>query len=140
MRPDHEEFAHRTTKKIVGFIIAALFFVPLLIFIFGEIVLHLWNWLMPALFHLATITFWQAIGLMILCWLLFGGLRGLRAGGMRYHGHRRDRWERERCDRARWEGDRARDSWESMTQEERDKFREWLRSRGGRFSPPNPAV
>lgn len=130
MRPDGQGFAHRTTKKIVGFIIAALIFVPLFIFIFTEIVLHLWNWLMPALFHLATITFWQAIGLMILCWILFGGLRGLRAGGMRYHGRRRDRWER-----ACWEGDRARDSWESMSQEERDKFREWLRSRGAASGP-----
>lgn len=136
MRPDHEEFARRKTKKIVGAIIGFLIFVPLLIFLFGEIVMYLWNHIVPALFHLGALTsFWQAIGLMILCWILFGGLRGLRAGGMRYRGRMRDRWER-----ARWEGDRARDSWESMSQEDRDKFREWLRSRGGPFSPPNPAV
>lgn len=135
MRPHDGEFAHRTTKKIVGAIIGFLIIVPLLISIFTEIVFHLWNWLVPALFHLGALTsFWQAIGLMILCWILFGGLRGLRAGGMRYHGHRRDRWER-----ARWEGDRARDSWDAMSQDERDKFREWLRSRSVPLSSPNPA-
>ncbi len=31
----------------------------------------LWNWLMPILFELPTITFFQAIGLNILCSMLF---------------------------------------------------------------------
>ncbi len=35
--------------------------------IFGEVVMHLWNWLMPMLFGLHAITFWQGIGLLILC-------------------------------------------------------------------------
>ena len=41
---------------------------------FGEIVMHLWNGLMPALFGLRMITFWQAFGLLILCRILVGGL------------------------------------------------------------------
>lgn len=132
MRPDHGEFAHRKTRKIVACIIGGLIFVPLLIFIFGEIVLHLWNDIVPALLHLGALTsFWQAIGLMILCWILFGGLRGVRAGGMRYRGRMRDRGDRER-----WERDRTRDSWDAMSTEEREKFREWLRSRTGPFSSP----
>lgn len=109
------DFAHRTTKKIVGFIIAALIFVPLAIFIFTEILFHLWNWLMPALFHLSALTsLWQALGLMVLSWILFGGLRGVRGAGRRYHG--RD-----------WRS--ARSSWEQMSPEERDAFREWFRAR-----------
>lgn len=32
----------------------------------------LWNWLMPLLFSLPPITFWQAFGMQVLCWLLFG--------------------------------------------------------------------
>jgi hypothetical protein len=44
---------------------------------FGSSVLHLWNWLMPSLFGLPVINFGQALGLMALCWLLFGGFRGL---------------------------------------------------------------
>jgi hypothetical protein len=31
----------------------------------------LWNWLMPELFGLSKVTFWQAIGLNILCTILF---------------------------------------------------------------------
>src|SRR2546430_12567255 len=43
---------------------------------FGQAVLHLWNWLMPGLFGLHSINFWQAVGLMALSWILFGGWRG----------------------------------------------------------------
>ena len=49
--------------------------------LFGEIVMHLWNWLMPALFGLKLITFWQAIGLLILARILVGGLGGGSNGG-----------------------------------------------------------
>lgn len=31
-----------------------------------------WNWLMPSLFSLPEISFWQALGLEVLCWLLLG--------------------------------------------------------------------
>jgi hypothetical protein len=48
---------------------------------FGSAVWQLWNMLMPTLFHLPAIGFWQAVGLMALSWLLFGGWRG--AGGLR---------------------------------------------------------
>ena len=34
--------------------------------VFGFVVTHLWNYLMPGLFGLRTITFWQAVGLMVL--------------------------------------------------------------------------
>lgn len=34
-------------------------------------VFYLWNWLMPAIFGLKTITFWQAVGLTFLCSFLF---------------------------------------------------------------------
>ena len=39
------------------------------------IVQLLWNWLMPYLFQLPTITYWQALGISFLCSLLFGGGR-----------------------------------------------------------------
>jgi hypothetical protein len=40
----------------------------------GVIVLQLWNWLLPALFGWPRITFWQALGLLALSRILFGGL------------------------------------------------------------------
>jgi hypothetical protein len=79
--------------------------------IFGEIVMHLWNWLMPALFGLKLITFWQGIGLLILARILVGGLGG--GGGGNKRGKRR-----------------AGARWECMTPEEHERFREWTRTRG----------
>ena len=43
---------------------------------FGQAVLQLWNHLMPRIFGLPTLTFWQAVGLMALAWIFFGGWRG----------------------------------------------------------------
>ena len=86
----------------------------------GEVVLHLWNWLAPAIFGWHTITFWQALGLLVLCRILFGGLghRGGHGGG---------KWRRERAER-----------WEKMSPEEREKFRQGLRGRRcGPFGPPD---
>lgn len=40
----------------------------------GYLVSGLWNWLMPELFGLPRVTFWQALGLLALCRILFGGL------------------------------------------------------------------
>jgi Ca2+/H+ antiporter, TMEM165/GDT1 family len=124
MRSDRGNFAQRATKKIVGIIIGVLIFMPLVIFLFGEIVLHLWNWLMPTLFHLSALrNFWQALGLMVLSWILFGGLRGLSGRGRRCRGH--------------WRG-RMRERWEEMTPEERERFREWVRTRSGPFATDAP--
>ena len=69
-----------------------LFIVPLAItglvvftFLGGQVVMRLWNWLLPSLFGLHAITFWQALGLLVLCRILFGNI----GGGMR-HGPRSD--------------------------------------------------
>src|SRR5438105_15837915 len=72
----------------------------------SEIVLHLWNWLLPSLFGLRTITFWQALGILVLSRILFGGC-GFRGASRRSHW--RHRME-ERC--------------KNMTPEEREKFRQ----------------
>ena len=78
---------HRASKLIVLVLIWALIAVAG----FGSAIWQLWNWLMPGLFGLPVIGFWQAVGLMALSWLLFGGWRG--AGGLRsrrHHGGRGD--------------------------------------------------
>lgn len=81
---------------------------------FGSAVLYLWNWLMPALFGLPLITFWQALGLMGLSWILFGGLRGF--GGPHHH-----------C------GGRP---WRAMSPEERERFHAGFRGRWCRHDEP----
>src|SRR5437867_6698090 len=71
--------------------IALLFLVPPVFLLFivlgGEIVLHLWNWLLPPLFGWRQITFWQALGMLALCRILFGGF-GFHGSG-RSHFRRR---------------------------------------------------
>jgi hypothetical protein len=42
----------------------------------GFVIMWLWNWLMPDLFGLSTITYWQAVGLFILAKILIGGCGG----------------------------------------------------------------
>lgn len=48
----------------------------LFIFLGGEIVKLLWNWLAPSIFGLRPLTFWEATGLLALCRILFGGIAG----------------------------------------------------------------
>ncbi len=85
-----------------------LFLSPLILLAFllfiaigGVVVRELWNWLLPPLFGWPQITFWQALGLLALCRILFGGL-GL-------HGSPRSR----------------------MTPEGRERFRQRMRERFG---------
>ena len=83
----------------------------------GQAVLHLWNWLLPSLFGWREITFWQAVGILALCRILFGNFGG------------RPMW---RSDFRRRMGQR----WENMTPEEREKFRHGMRSGCGSFGAP----
>jgi hypothetical protein len=102
-----------------------IFLVPLVIVAFalfvaigGQVVMHLWNWLLPSLFGWRQVTFWQALGLLALCRILFGGFGG---GGLGRSRSRRGMAER----------------WEKMSPEEREKFRQSLRGRCGPFEPPS---
>lgn len=56
------------TIVVVFYIAAGLAFYALF---FGAPTMLLWNWLMPSLFHLPVINFWQAFGLYVLCGFLF---------------------------------------------------------------------
>ena len=47
--------------------------VAAVVFVGGEIVKQLWNWLLPPLFGWRRVTFWQAWGVLVLCRILFGG-------------------------------------------------------------------
>jgi hypothetical protein len=58
--------------------------------IFGATVMLLWNWLMPSIFGLDAINFWQAAGLLILSRILFGGFGG--GGGHRHANHIHEKW------------------------------------------------
>jgi len=57
--------------KIVLAIIGAILAVMLGCVLAGVIVYFLWNWVAVDAFNAPVLTFWQAIGLSILCGLLF---------------------------------------------------------------------
>jgi Ca2+/H+ antiporter, TMEM165/GDT1 family len=89
-------------RKVAGFILLAI----IGILVFGSIVMLLWNALMPVLFHLPEVTFWQALGLLVLTKILFSGFRG---------GGPKPQWK-----------DRLKQRWMNMTPEERENFKqEW---------------
>ncbi|NJB71699.1 hypothetical protein GGR42_002161 [Saonia flava] len=70
----------RLTKAVK--IIFAIIFGILMAILVGYVVMRLWNWLMPDLFGLTTITYWQAVGIFILAKLFFGmGHCGSNGGG-----------------------------------------------------------
>jgi hypothetical protein len=97
-------------KRSKKFWILAAIFGPLAIaaavFVFGSVVMLLWNAILPGLFGVGTINFWQALGILVLSKILFGGFGGHRGHG-RWGRHHNERWmhlgpeERERM-KAAW--------------------------------------
>src|SRR5579862_1181896 len=94
--------------RVLKFVVIAV----LAFTVFSFVIMRLWNWLMPGVFGLHPITFWQAAGILALSKILFGGFRPRFGPGMH--------WRRRMMAR-----------WEQMTPEERQKFREGLRGRCG---------
>jgi hypothetical protein len=90
--------------------------VPIAFIVLGSLItMGLWNWLMPALFGLGTLSFIQALGILFLARVLFGwrGFHRFRPHSFAYahgscHSHHRSEWMRHR--------------WEKMTPEQREKF------------------
>jgi Ca2+/H+ antiporter, TMEM165/GDT1 family len=99
-------------RKVIGILILVIAGV----FVIGSLVMVLWNAVMPTLFHLPLVSFWQALALFCLAKILFSGFRGVGPG-------------------MRWKRDQLKEAWTKMTPEQREKFKqEWgRRCRGRRF-------
>jgi Ca2+/H+ antiporter, TMEM165/GDT1 family len=78
--------------------------------VFSWVFMLLWNCLVPGIFGLQPLNYWQAMGLLILSRIIFGGRGGW--------GHGHHHWKH-----------RMRGRWESMTPEEREKFRAAMRDK-----------
>lgn len=101
-------------KKIVGCIVIALAIATVL----GFVVMQLWNHVLTAVVQVPLIDFWQAIGLLILSKILFGGIRGRWGGSRDCHGG----WKSE-----------MREKWRNMSAEEREKLKQEWRDRCRKF-------
>ncbi len=91
--------------RIIGLTVGGVAFAVVLAFLFGWLVQLLWNWLMPGLFDLKAITYWQAFGIVLLAKILFGHCGRNHAG--RHHGNwrRHFRHWKDRNDWDDWSGD-----------------------------------
>jgi Ca2+/H+ antiporter, TMEM165/GDT1 family len=97
-------------------ILLPIFFIGAIL-LFGAIVMFLWNNILPAVIGVRTITFIQALGILLLSKILFGGF-GRRGG---WHREKHMQW------RNKW-----REKWSAMTPEEREKFKAEWKNRCGR--------
>ena len=115
---------HKDVKKMIFFnqVLFVVFFVALLhvimvllivgvmaivfVFAMGNIVMYLWNWILPDAIGANEITFWKAIGLFVLTRILFGGFKSGRSG------HRREK-------RREWK-----EKWMSLSEDDRKEFKE----------------
>ena len=100
-------------------VLMIVFWVALAVTAFSFIVMWLWNWLMPAVFGLHAISYWQALGLLVLSKILFGGFRGRPGFGRDWRARMIRRWD-------------------DMTPEEREKFRAGMHGGCGPFGSPAP--
>ncbi len=86
----------------------------LFVLVFGWVTMFLWNYLVPPLFNGPHINFWQALGLLLLSKILFGGM----GGGKRCGGHNHSHWKQHFYDRL-----------SSMTPEDRERFKARMREK-----------
>lgn len=101
---------------MVGFMAMILVGIPL----FAVVVMLLWNALMPDIFRLPVVNFWQALGLLVLSKILLTGFRGGSGG--------------------KWGRGAVRERWANMTPADREKFKqEWAHRCGKPFSPGEQA-
>lgn len=96
-------------------VLMVLLFGTAAIFLFGFIVMSLWNAILPAVLHVGVISFWQALGILLLCKILFGGFHGGRGRGPRGWG-------------GPMKGN-MREKWMNMSDQEREQFKQQWKNR-----------
>lgn len=94
-------------KKIVGFSLLAIAGIALLTWV----VMLLWNGVLAEVVPVSTVTYWQALGLLVLSKILFGGFRGKG-------GDYKKRWK-----------EKMETKLEGLSPEEREKIKEEWRNR-----------
>jgi hypothetical protein len=91
-------------------------FIPLAVAAFlsliSFVVMNLWNYLLPEILHVGIINFWQAMGIFVLCKILFGFGKGRMGSG------------------GPWMKQRMAERFKNMSPEEKEKFKERLSKHG----------
>ena len=96
------------------------------VLVFGLVVMSLWNAILPAVLGVKAISFMQALGILLLSKILFGGFGGGRNKGS---WRNKEKWIE------------MKDKFAGMTPEEREKFKaEWKNKCGGRWKTQTPSA
>lgn len=107
MNSESKPFRRRREPFFLVIVVIAL--------VMAAVVQWLWNAILPDLVHVGRLTYWKALGLLVLCRILFGGFRGGPPGN------------RGPFNRRAW-----REKWMNMSEEERQNFKAQWRQRCGR--------
>ena len=100
-------------------------FVIAAILLFSAVVMGLWNAILPQVLGVHPISYIQALGILLLSKILFGGFHGKRFRGGDHDGP----WKQ-----------KMNEKWNTMSPEEREKFKsEWKNRCGGRWGMHRPA-
>ncbi len=131
--------------RIAGFAVLGVVGAAVFALAFGWLVMILWNWVMPSVFHLGEITYWEGFGLVILGKLIFGGMgfrggphgRGPWKGGPPWRGGNPwggNPWEGRRHGPNEWR--MYREFWEQEGRKAFDSFMEKKKTEAGTGSEP----
>jgi hypothetical protein len=101
-----------------GKAVMILVFATAFIMLFTFIVMSLWNAILPDVLGVKVISFWQALGILILSKILFSGFGGLRHKGEHFKSRMREKMM------ARWD---------QMTPEQREQFKAEMKKRCGNW-------
>jgi hypothetical protein len=104
--------SHRRLRMLIPFAVLAA------VALFALVVHALWNGVLTDVLGVKAVTYWQALGLLVLAKILFGGFP-CRGGG----GHS-------------WRGRMMAKHWESLSPEQREHMREEMRHRFGDWPHP----
>ena len=84
-------------------------------FLLGWVVQLLWNWLMPDITGWKMISYWQAMGLLLLSKILFKGFL----------------WNGNKWGGGRWKSHHWKSKWEKLSPEDRERFKQKMREKCG---------
>lgn len=89
--------------------------------ILSYLVMHLWNWILPASAGWNPISYWQAMGLLVLSKILFSGW-----------GNGKSKWKQ-----SQWKS-KMKEKWNNMSEDEREKFKDLLSPCDRKTKESNP--
>jgi len=114
--------------KIVCYALLGIIGITLLALIFGIFVKWLWNGLMPVIFGLPEIGFWQAVGLVVLCHIFFGGDHSHH---YERSGSKRKKKQPDSPERSPFQLEMEQDYAEFWRDEGREAFKTWTHKENG---------